>query len=323
MKYNIFIVTGPLHIMNAIEAIDYFKTKNNILLVLYTAQNQQLEQMKKILKFHHWHTIKYIPLPMKTLDKLIFTYEINNSLKDIDSSKLDKIFVGDYRSDHVNHIVNFFQNKNIYLLDDGLAQVIYHKEISNEPFKVKIRRFIYRLLMYRLSKIKYTFFTIFDIENEKVIKNRYSFFKKYIKDKEVENSVYFIGQPLIEANIISEDIYKNELSKVINFYGNKKFIYILHRREDENRVKKLSIELNFKYKIFENLIELEMINSKSIPSEFATFFSTAIVTLPNFIKLSEYRVFQIDNRYINQLYINDIVGSYKEFERLGLKKEVL
>ena len=323
MKYNIFIVTGPLHIMNAIEAIDYFKTKNNILLVLYTAQNQQLEQMKKILKFHHWHTIKYIPLPMKTLDKLIFTYEINNSLKDIDSSKLDKIFVGDYRSDHVNHIVNFFQNKNIYLLDDGLAQVIYHKETSNESFKVKTRRFIYKLLMYKLSKIKYTFFTIFDIENEKVIKNRYSFFKKYIKDKKVENAVYFIGQPLIEANIISEDIYKNELSKVINFYDNKKFVYILHRREDENRVKKLSIELNFKYKIFENLIELEMINSKSIPSEFATFFSTAIVTLPNFITLSEYRVFQIDNRYINQLYINDIVGSYKEFERLGLKKEVL
>ena len=323
MNYNIFIVSSPLQLMNAIEATNYFKTNNNILLLLYTDNTKVVNQMKKIVHFVQWEKIISLLLPQKIIDKVTFTYDINNYFKNIDTSKIDKIFVGEYRSDHVNHIVNFFKNKNIYLLDDGLAQVSYHKEISNESFKVKIKRLIYSLLLYKLAKIKYTFFTIFDIKNEKVIKNRYGFFKKYIQDKEVGNSVYFIGQPLVELNIINEDDYKKELSKIINFYSNKKFIYILHRREDEKRTKKLSIELNFEYKVFDNLIELEMITSKIVPSDFATFYSTAIVTLPSFISEVEYRVFRTKNEMIHQKFVENISNTYKELKKMDLRIEQL
>ena len=321
MNYNIFIVSSPLQLMNAIEATNYFKTNNNILLLLYTDNTKVLNQMKKLLGFVDWHIIKYISIPQKIIDKLLFVNSIHNSLKDIIKEKIDKLFVGEYRSDHVTHIVNTLTNKNIYLLDDGLAQLDYHKEMNTKSHKV--RKFVYKALFYKLQKINYTFFTIFDIQNEKIIKNNYSFFKKNISDKQIDNSIYFISQPLVELEIISEENHRKLLSKIINFYKRKKFIYIMHRREDIEHVKKLSNELNFEYKILENLIELEMINAKSVPLEFATFFSTAIVTLPNFIKISNYRVFQIDKSYLNKKYVDGIFDSYREFKRLGLKKELL
>ena len=323
MKYNIFIVAGPLHIMNSIEAIDYFKTQNNILLILYTDNQKQLNQMEKLLSFVNWHSIKYIPLPQKKIDKIFFAKKISNFLHDIKKNTIDKVFVSEYRSDHVNHIVNYFQNKNIYLLDDGLAQIDYHKEMLFQPYRVKIRRLVYRILFYKLNPIKYTFFSVFDIENEKVIKNNYSFFKRYIENKAIEQSIYFIGQPLVELEIMTKDNYKNELAKIINFYGTKEFKYIVHRREKEENIKKLSVELNFQYIEFENLIELEMLNSKIVPSDFATFYSTAIVTLPNFIKESRYRVFKSEDRYFNKKFIDNILSSYEEFKKIGLKVELL
>jgi hypothetical protein len=309
--------------MNAIEAIEHFKTHNNILLVLYTGNEKQLSQIKKMINFSDWQTIKYILLPLKVVDKLVFSKKIDSSLKFIEKNKIEKLFVGEYRSDHVNHIVNSLTNQNIYLLDDGLAQLNYHKEIGEQPTKVKARRVLYKCFFYNLKPIKYTFFSIFDIENEKIIKNNYTFFKKQIGSKKIENSIYFIGQPLVELGIMSKENHKKELNKIIDFYKAKEFIYILHRREEVENVKKLSIELNFKYKEFDSLIELEMINSKIIPSSFATFYSTAIVTLPSFILETEYRVFRSQDNIINKKFINNISNTYKELNKMGLKVELL
>jgi len=319
MKYNIFIVAGPLHLMNAIEAIEYFKSKNNILIVLYTDNKQQLSQMKKLLNFVNWHTVEYIRIPQNIIDKLFFVNNIANSLQTIQKDKIDKLFVGEYRSDHVNHIVNTLSNKDIYLLDDGLAQLNYHNEMNLQPYRVKIRRVIYQALFYQLERINYTFFTIFDIKNEKIIKNNYNFFKKYIRDKQVEDSVYFIGQPLVELGIMSEENYKKSLSKIIDFYKGRKFIYILHRREKVENIKEFSLKLNFKYKLFDNLIELEMIMSKIVPSDFATFYSTAIVTLPCFISETEYRVFRTKDNIIHKNFIDNISNTYQELEKIGLR----
>jgi hypothetical protein len=323
MNCNIFIVASPLQVMNAIEAIEYFKTQNNILLVLYTGSEKPLSQIKKMLNFSDWDTIKYILLPLKIVDKIVFSKKIDSSLKFIEKNKIAKLFVGEYRSDHVNHIVNSLTNQNIYLLDDGLSQLNYHKEIGQQSTKVKALRVLYKCLFYKLKPIKYTFFTMFDIENEKIIKNNYTFFKKQIGSKKIENSIYFIGQPLVELGIMSKENHKKELNKIIDFYKAKEFIYILHRREEVENVKKLSIELNFKYKEFDSLIELEMINSKIIPSSFATFYSTAIVTLPSFILETEYRVFRSQDNIINKKFINNISNTYKELNKMGLKVEML
>jgi hypothetical protein len=323
MKSNVFIVVAPLHIMNAIEAVEYFNTSNNILVVLHIGNEKQLAQMNKMLNLYDWDEVHYIQLPLKTVDKLVYAKNIYKALETIDRSSIEKIFVGEYRSDHVNHIVNTFKSNNIYLLDDGLAQLNYHKEMHSTSLKVKVRRVLYTLFLYKLKPLKYTFFTIFDIKDEKIIKNNYNYFKKYIGKKKIEDSVYFIGQPLVELSVMSQENHKKELAKIIEFYKEKTFIYIVHRREEIKNIQQLSLELDFSYKEFDNLIELEMINSKVVPSHFATFYSTAIVTLPSFISDSDYRVFRTKEEIIDKKFINNITRTYTELEKMGLRVESL
>lgn len=318
--HNIFMVTSPLQLMNAIEAIEHFKTHKNILVILYM-ERKSLSQIKKLIDFIDWEMIKYIPLPKSNRDRLFFAKTVHDRLKEIKKREVNSIFVGDYKSAHLNHVVNFFKTQKIYLLDDGLAQLNYHHEMRNETYKVKIRSMIYKLLFYKLDVIDYTFFTIFNIPNEKVIKNNYDFFKKNIQSKEIKNSVYFIGQPLVELEIMSVENHKKELVKIINFYKAKDFIYVLHRRENEEHIQQLALELDFEYKVFDTLIELEMINALFIPSDFATFFSTAIVTLPNFIKNAEYRVFK--SQEYNDEFKEHIFNAYKSLEEMSLRVEEL
>ncbi|CAA6819447.1 MAG: Unknown protein [uncultured Sulfurovum sp.] len=323
MNYNVFIVSSPLQVMNAIEAVEHFKTQNNILLVLHTGDKKHLNQMKKMFNFSDWDDIEYILLPLKIVDKIVFAKTINDALAFMKKKKIEKLFVGEFRSDHVNHIVNSLETQAVYLLDDGLAQLNYNEEVSQESVQVKVRRAIYRLLFYKLKTIKYTFFTIFQIKNEKIIPNKYNFFRKQISNKKIENVTFFIGQPLVELGIMSQENYKNELIKIMNFYKEKEFIYISHRREKIANVQELSLALNFTYKVFDTLIELEMINATIVPSSFATFYSTAIVTLPRFIPKAEYTVFKSQEAMINKNFIVNISNTYKEFTRMGLKVEQL
>lgn len=324
MKYNLFIVSSPLQIMNAIEAVEHFKTQNNILLLLSSENKNQLIQMNHLIKFMDWLRIEYVStLSYKGINRLFFTRVITRQFKYIKNYEIDKLFVGDYRSEHLNHMVNYFGNNDVYLLDDGLNQLGYSKYLQNQSYKFKIRRLIYGLFFYNLSKIKYTIFSIFTIENEKTIKNNYTFFKKYINTKVMEKEVYFIGQPLVELNIIDEKCFKKELIKIINFYSKNLFIYILHRKENEEKINKLSKELNFEYKKFNNIIELEMINSDKIPSDIATFYSTAIITLPSFIKDPIYRTFKIKSEYIDKSFIPIIENIYKEFEHRKIEIKLL
>jgi len=320
---NLFIVAGPLHIINAIEAIEYFSSKNNILLILYTGNSHQLSQMKRLLHFYKWDRIIYFPLPMKKIDKIFFVKRVNSILKKIEIKSISNIFVGEYRSDHVNHIVNIFNYKKVYLLDDGLAQLYYHKEINNIPYRVKLRQLFYRFISYRLKPIDYTFFTIYNIPNVKIIKNRYTFFKRYISSKKVENIVYFIGQPLVELKIINQKEYIELLSKIRDRYRGVEFIYILHRREKKENIEKASLDLNFKYQEFDNPIEIEMLQRDTIPKYFATFYSSAIVTLPSFIEKSNYRVFQISKSRINSKLRENIYFTYQELKKIGLEVVVV
>ena len=204
-----------------------------------------------------------------------------------------------------------------------MAVTHYNEYKFKKSYRFKIRRLIYKLIFYKLATIDYTFFSIFEIQNEKTIKNNYYFFKRHLTEKNIVEKVYFIGQPLIEFNIMSKENYKNKLRKIIDFYKSKSFLYILHRNQKQEIIEELASELNFEYILFDNLIELEMIDSVDIPSDFATFYSTAIITLPNFLKEANYRVFKSNDRYLNKGFIDTIEGAYKEFEKFDLKVELL
>ena len=325
-KYNVSVAASPLQLLNCIEAIHHFKMRNNILILLKTTNTQSLSQMEKLMLFIEWENIYYVSLPEKVLEKLFFSKIIETSLKEIEKGKIQSLVVGEYQSTHVHHIVNYLNNKNIYLVDDGMSLLSYNVYRKNKTIKQKVIKLVYQFLFYKLKDIKYKLFTIFEIEDSSTIKNEYTFFKNYINQVERSDEVYFIGQPLIELNLMEEKTYITELRKILKFYNKKKFVYILHRRQDESLIKQISAALQFEYKKFDNLIELEMLSSAKVPLYFATFFSTAILTLPKFIENATYCAFKIENqKFINQSRERDeeLASFYAEFIKNNIKVESL
>ena len=324
-KNTLFIASSPLQLLNCIEAIYYFNTKNNVLLLLHTKDEIVLSQMKQLLFFVNWKEVVYILLPQKTIDKLLFAKRINSLLYKFPKDKIEQVFVGEYKSNHVNHIVNYFKNNKVCLVDDGLSLLGYDIYTQENRNKDKFVKLIYSFLFYKLNRIEYTFFTIFNIMQPSVIKNNYNFFKKYIEEKESKELVYFIGQPLVELSMVNQEKYRYELNKILNFYKHMEFIYILHRREKEEFIKQLSNELNFEYRRFENLIELEMIYSENIASDFATFYSTAIMTLPHFFENSTYHAFKIEDSSFTDKdsHFLNLNNCYIEFSKNNIKVKEL
>lgn len=320
-NYNIFIAASPLQLLNCIEAAFYFKTNNNILLFLTNNETNNFSQMSMLLDIFKWSEVKYVSLPKTITSRIFFVKSIQSTLKDLNHSLIEKIFVGEYRSDHITHITNYLRGKEIYLVDDGMALLNYREYASKKSNKQKLRALVYKSFLYKLSVINFKFFTTFDIGLDNIVKNEYAYIKQYMKKKSTDTSVYFIGQPLIELSMISEHNYKVELNKVINLYKNKKFVYILHRRQEDKIIKKLALELDFEYKRFDQLIELEILNASIIPSEFATFYSTAIITLPKFFNNCIYKAYKINPLIFNKKFtdIDAIEKCYIEFSNSDIQ----
>jgi len=322
-KTALFIISSPLQLMNSIEAIKYFGITKPKLLIIHIVKRDDIKKhFSRLLEFIEWDSIDYIELPQKKLDKILFPKNIKKSLNRININNIDKLFVGDYQSNHINHIVNYLDIKDVYLIDDGMAMAVYDTYLYSKPRKEKIVDIVYKFIGYRIEPIDYTFFSFFDLKEKRVIQNNFNFFRSLMSQKEIENSVYFIGQPLVEVNTLTQDSYIKALQNIIDFYSGKEFVYILHRREELSFIDKVSKELNFRYIKFDNLIELEMIFSKTIPSHFGTFFSTAIFTLPKLFDNSSYQAFRIDdNIFINQdLKFKEALDTcYQEFIDSGIE----
>ena len=314
-KNNIFIISSPLQLLNSIEAHNYFKTKNNILIIIDTNEKNNEIQISNLIPFIQWKEIIYIKLPQHNKKRALFYLDVKKALQYIKKDSIGKLFIGEYRSAHVTHIANYLNVKQIYLVDDGTAVLFYDKYIQ-KSFKHKIRVFIYKIFFYNLKNIEFTFYTSFNLEKKNCIKNEYLYTKSILNNKEYEDSVFFIGQPLVELGMISQENYKIEITKILKYYESKEFIYILHRRQKEKFIKELSEELGFTYKRFEQLIEIEMVLSKKLPLEFSTIYSTAILLLPKIIEKCKFKAFKIDNSLNKKSpYIKALPIYYQEFSK--------
>ncbi len=321
--HNIFIAASPLQLLNCIEASHHFKTKNNILLIAKEGKSKNLDQMIQLLEIYCWDKIIYLDLPVGFLKYIRYPSFIKSFLKETITMPIENIFVGAYRSMHINHLVNFLDVKNIYLVDDGVSTLSYEKYNKSKSIKKSIRDIIYRLMLYKTKNIKYIFFTCFYLENYKTIENAYDYIKKYKSNVTSSNMVMFIGQPLVELSVVTPKYYKEYMKKIIHYFDNQNFIYILHRGNDRNFIDGLSKELGFKYLEFDNLIELEILQSSNIPCTIATFYSTGIYTLNKIFKNVKYVAFRIEKEHIDQKLLSslDIESYYKEFEKSGILVE--
>lgn len=313
---NLFFVSTALQLLNAVEAQKYFKTKNNILVLLYYGnQNNDQEQLENLLElFDYSKLIIFDVSNKKKYIKIIISL-----IKELKQESYDKVFTG-YFSANLRRFIANTTYKELLLIDDGVYSIAIHNELYN-PYAKGYKKYIteysekkrttklkqLRFDMYHkfrklclkiygckndMANMDLKFFTIFDLpqhNNEIIIKNNYDFLKSYYHIKSTsqytsENkTVYFLGQPLSRSINMSHSEYLLYIESIFEIYNkdNKKVIYIPHRSEGKETIEAIK-EIQSKDIEVQELsmpFELYVLKNGIEIKHIASFVSTALFTI--------------------------------------------
>jgi hypothetical protein len=324
---NFFLVDSPLQLINAIEAKKYLKIsiEDSTLVALGGVSDKNFKQIHSLIEQDNWSNVFLIPKSNWKVLNFKSLYQLNKILSSY--SKIDKVIIGDYRSNLMRHFVNASNCSDSYLLDDGSASIFVHEKIDKGigikgdlGIGRKIIHWIINLQNEDIFNIKY--FTIYgkdEDDSARLIRNNYLHMKSMAYKLKRENSVYFLGGCLSELNIISEDDYLNTMKKVKDIYTNKQLYYIPHRRENPQKVKKIEQELEFSVKDFDMPIEWALIKGGTLPYEVASFYSSALDNCHEiFGSLIDIKAFKLDKCLIKKEkwakidLIFEVYENYKE-----------
>ena len=321
---TLFIVASPLQCLNAFEAAKYFNTdKLDILLLIdgNLANQQQMESVINELEIKA--NISYITIPKNNnvVSRLFFL----RNLKPKRPRNYDYVIVGHFRSIYQAVLANSYKGHQIFV-DDGTRTIndIHFLDINGfASIEYRLKDMIYRLFSVKpfLISKTYTFFTYYASKvspgsHVKIIKNNFDTLKKAATRKEIKKKekVAFVGQSLVDSNLISLENYLELIEGIDRYYsdkyGEKKIVeYYVHRNESpevENQIRE-----RFGWQIKRNNLPLELhfIATREIPQEIGFFFTSAAETL-SFIFEAELR---FRSFYINQQIL---LGRKAEIESL-------
>lgn len=320
---NFFLVDSPLQLLNAIEAQKYFNIKKGAsnLIAFEGVSEKSFKQIQSLIKQEDWNAVFLIPKNDWKILRYKSLYRLN---KIINGNNIDKVYIGDYRSNIMRHFINASQCQDSYLLDDGSASIFIHEKIDTgkgirEELGIgrKVAHWITNLKDDDIFNIKY--FTIYgEKDKERVIRNNYRYIKSLVNEFERENVVYFLGNCLPELDIINVDNYLSSLNKVKDTYVGKQLCYIPHRRETPQKVRKIKKEVGFSVIDFDMPIEWALVKEGKLPYEVASFYSSALdnchMIYGNIINI---RSFKPDRNLIKEEVREKFDVIFRQYEEYG------
>lgn len=276
--------------------------------------------MQSLIKNKEWRRVVAYPLDWKRrLFFPLFLRRIKQELR----LKISSCYYGAYNS-IISSLINDIKPKELIIVDDGvktleMARLVESAKIDKKSFFKKIRNSVLSsdtAFLYSSS-----FFTIYDLSRYKiknrVILNDYRFFRSSIKNLQKKDVVYFIGTNLNEKILKDISRFEEYMKKIAAYYGDKKLIYILHRYESPEFIGSLADRYGFEYVKFDGPIEVEIAAAGFLPSEIATFGSSAVDTLSILYPDSRYRIFYLESRDINEAKRDIFVKLYDAFDKKG------
>lgn len=324
--------------MSAIEANNYFKNEKNVVIVKYSKNkiaSKNNHQMRLLKDFIFWEDIIEIDCSLFNIEsdiKLLFY--IKTIIK---TYKIDKIFIGEYRSWYMRQCFNISNADRCFVLDDGNITLELAKSYLSTgrdynfsgTWKSYLKKLFNNVVIFFINKFKMPkkrvdidLFTCFNVlrysDKQLLINHSFEFIKKKNKVKSsLENVVYFIGGRLSEANAMTEEDEFSELKKVKKYFDERKIkiIYIPHRRESIHKLELFNKKLNIEIKYFEYPAEIEFIQMKELPCYLASYMSTALYTVSKMIDFNEVISFQLSLNKINKIYLEDIITTYEEYKK--------
>ena len=319
-KINIFIAKTPLQLFNSIEAKNRFhKNETNILFYQYNSSVDR-EQIESLIVVDEWQEI--YPYKLKFTNKIFFIIKTNKLIKKY-KNKISNCYYGTYNT-IIRYMINKINPFKSIIIDDGVKTLDIARLVESKTIKKSFFRDINNKIFYSGIDFMYksSFFTLYDLSryniSNEVIKNDYRVFISYLKNIKKEDVVYFIGTNLNQRCLKNPNLYEEYIKNIREYYKKKKLIYVLHRYESINFIKPLAEKYNFEFVKFNTIIEVEISKAIFLPSEIATFASSAIDSLPLIYKDTSYKVFELKADDIKEERQAIFENLYLSFKKKGL-----
>ncbi len=219
-------------------------------------------------------------------------------------SYVDNLFLGHYSPEwapFMRHIANTVKHNTLCLLDDGTDTIkineIRHRIESNElnasieksSFWISVRRIIETHVRtkywnwYLAEAPRVTFFTIYDLDvrkSDRLIKNNYNYLRSLAPAQYVymPDTVIFIGECSVD-DYFEPNAHFDFLSKVKEYFAEKKIIYVTHPRDSAWHVTQIREHLQCELWPSSSVIEYDLIVQGIKPKAVAGFVSSALITL--------------------------------------------
>lgn len=312
-KRTIILVSSPLQLLCAIEAIKEFNIENYDLSFLFL-DNKEYNKNYGIIRLCDEIKMSYDVIINKSKIKFLLSSLFSRK-------KYDFSIIGNKNS--LFHIIyslfSLTRRSNIMYIDDGASSLIN----ARKPITVELKT----LFLTIIKKIKHindrNFYTFFNVTNSNIniYKNNFHYLKSFL-NKEVKNDIYLIGTNFSLLNKYYSIDYKELLIKTIVFlkrkYPNKNIIYCPHRRDDFlSEIRYILSEYNIE--IFNTIISVEydFVKNRIYPEAVYGYGSSALFSLK--ILFDDINIFNIENPFIN----SNICNSYKiianELSQNGIK----
>ena len=328
---NLFVVRFPFQLLSAQEAVDYFKLKNNKLIVVlnYSNPKKHKEQLKNLIDYNFWDEIIIVEENKKS--------NFINTMKNIKKLKKEiynYVFIkNSFLSNDQILLANIKYNKLI-LLEDGTITFRLIDRIKNNQALFSFKNKLYRFCLFGLKvqkKFNFEIFTMFDLPKlkYKVHTHNFEYLRSKYKIEEKEKStniIYIVGQQHVENGYLSKETYLEFIETIIKKFPKCKIIYTMHRKEFEEKFQALTSKYqNFEVIKSDIMGELFFINLPYQPFKIIGTASTLLFSLKKFFPNLDVLSYVFDDKEIikEHIWFHNNYNSFKKENMKLIKKEDL
>ncbi len=281
---DLFIVRTPMQIVSAIEAMHYFHSSNNTLVIIYNKKKNNFKQIQKIIDIFHLATLFKNIIEVKSTQpsKFLLTLKLIRKFK---KHSYNKLFIGLYDSMGKLFLANL-SYQQAYLIDDGTATIVAHQHIVRTMHSQTVGSKELRALFFGLHTQHRTplhFFTLFHLtpySDETIITHRFEYLKqRFTQQYHHSTTIYLLGQNLTDVAIVSAEKYLCYIQQILKHYPDRNIVYIPHRLETLHP--ELYALQHSKFTVMHNTmpIELYFLTNRIYPNHIISFFTSALYTL--------------------------------------------
>lgn len=320
--YNLFYIESPLQMLSAISACNKFNKYKSILIINLSC-GDRVNNDTQILELigDEWSEVYIQRSTVSTVVNLLGLMKFLIVFGFRFKGKIDRYFIGEFRSLDMAILKSVILPKETILLDDGAftitAQNYYIKNGISPYEKSKKYKVLKCFLKRKFIPNLYTFFK-FDVS---LLPGQINYFEFPVR-KEINTNkkhVFFFGSKLSESQnmILADEI--EVLSKVIKIFSDYIVFYIPHRDESQDKLNLIS-KLGFHLKILGKPAEIYFEEVDVMPEIVVSCYSTVLYTC--YLKFLNVQLYSID---IESLLLKDSTRVnakeiYKYYEGLGIRK---